>query len=461
MLRRGCFLVCLGLVISIVSAKPSSAYDKLVVHEWGTFTSLQNSGGTPIGGINIDDEPLPSFVHNLNPFILIQPHAVSRYMSKGAPERHPFVTLRLETPVIYFHPPRGKTEPFHVDVDVAMHGGWLTEYYPNAQPEAPGLKEGRFDFGPITGGTVGRLAWHGLTVGTKENGPDTNSNVWLAPRNVEAAPVKAAGGEAERYLFYRGVGNFSAPLSISSDSKQDQLSIRGRFQEVLNPRESAKIGRIWLVHVRRDGSSAFRSIGPVTVTSDTTKVVAQLPASFDDKDFSLGNLANLRDELHAALIKDGLYADEATALVETWSHAYFKSAGLRVFFLVPRAWTDHYLSLSISTPAEIARVMVGRIELVSPEQRETLDRLSRMPISDPQWMSEIRSGEGGNKFFSGHSDFGDLGVRIPDDYQAYLDLGRFRNALVLERQRRQPSDSLAKFINTYDLQSFEIPKSSE
>jgi hypothetical protein len=452
--------ICVGLVIGLLAAATARANDQLVVHEWGTFTSLQSGAGTPIGGINIDDEPLPNFVHNLNPFILIQPHAVSRYLSKGAPERHPFVTLRLETPVIYFHPPRGQTQPFHVDVDVAMRGGWLTEFYPNAQPEAPGLKEGRFDFGPITSGTTGRLAWHGLSVGGSQSGPDTDSHVWLAPRNVEAASIRAAGGEAERYLFYRGVGNFSAPLSISSDLKRDRLNIHGRFEEVLNPHETAKIGRIWLVHVRRDGSSAYRSIGPLTVTGERTKPVAEMPASFTDKEFSLGNLANLRDELHAALAQEGLNADEATALVETWSHAYFKSAGLRAFFLVPRVWTDHYLSLSISAPAEIARVMVGRIELVSPEQRETLDRLSRMSISDPQWMSEIKSTDGANKFFSGHSDFGDLGVRIPDDYQAYLDLGRFRNALVLERQRRQPSDSLAKFINSYELQSFDIPKTT-
>jgi hypothetical protein len=452
----------LGLIVAVgfvAAASQACANDPLVVHEWGTFTSLQNNSGTPIGGINVDDEPLPRFVHNLNPFVLIHPHSVSRYISKGAPERHPFVTLRLETPVIYFHPPKSMTKPFTLDVDVAMKGGWLTEFYPQAQPEAPGLKEGRFDFGPITRQTIGRLGWHGLTVGTAQSGPDTAANVWLAPRSVDAASVKAVGGEAEKYLFYRGVGNFSAPLSVSTNQIHDRLRIQGRFDEVLGPRDTAKIGRVWLVHVRKDGTSAFRSIGPVTVSDDNGQTVAEMPASFGEKEYSLGNLASLCDELHTALVKDGLYSDEATALVETWRGAYFKSAGLRVFFLVPRVWTDHYLPLKISAPAEIARVMVGRIELVSPDQRELLEKLSNMPISNPEWMSNIQSSENGDKFFSGHSDFGDLGVKIPDDYQTYLDLGRFRNALVLEQQRRQPTDSLAKFINSYELQSFDIPKS--
>jgi hypothetical protein len=452
-------LSCAAIVAGIVLSRGSSrANDRLTIHEWGTFTSLQNDSGTPLGGINIDDEPLPGFVHNLNPFVLIQPRAFPRYMSKGAPERHPFVTLRLETPVIYFHPPKRST-PLKIDVDVALHGGWLTEFYPEAKPEAPGLKEGRFDFGPITGDTTGRLSWRDLTVGTSESGPETTSHVWLAPRNVNAASV-TAGGESEKYLFYRGIGNFSAPLSISSDEARDRLDIQARFEQVLNPRETARIGRIWLVHVLADGRSAYRSIGPVTVTGDRHKSVAEMPASFAEKEFSLGNLANLCDELRTALVKEGLYTDEASALVETWRTAYFKSAGLRVFFVVPRVWTDHYLSLSVSKPAEIARVMVGRIELISAEQRALLDRLAKMPASDPQWISKIQNSENRNRFFSGHSDFGDLGVSIPDDYQTYLDLGRFRNALVLERQRREPSDSLAKFIDAYDLQSFDVPKSA-
>ncbi len=458
MSRASRMLFGLAIVLGLsLWANQSRAAGPLVIHEWGTFTALQDRYGSPIGGINVDDEPLPQFVHNLNRFILIPPNAISRYMSKGVPERYPFVSLRLETPVVYFHPPKDMKLPLKLDVDVAMHGGWLTQFYPDAVPEAPGLKQDRFEFGPITNDTVGRLGWHNLTVGTSQSGPETDANVWLAPRSVDAASVQAAsGGEAEKYLFYRGVGNFSAPLSISTDQAHNRLQLHSHFEDVLSGNQTAKIGRLWLVHVRKDGTSAFRSIGPVTAVADHEKVIGEIPASFSEKDFSLGNLASLCDELHAALVKDGLYKDEATALVETWRQAYFKSAGLRVFFLVPRVWTDHRLSFHVSVPAKIERVMVGRIELVSPEQKELLDKLSTMPISSPEWVSEVRQSPNAIKFFSGHSDFGDLGVKIPDDYQVYLDLGRFRNALVLERARRQPSDSLAKFINNYDLQSFDV-----
>jgi hypothetical protein len=58
---------------------------------------------------------------------------------------------------------------------------------------------------------------------------------------------------------------------------------------------------------------------------------------------------------------------------------------------------------------------------------------------------------------SGHSDFGDLGVEIPPDYQMYLALGRFRNALVLAEMRERPTENLRKFVNTYQLRPFAVP----
>ena len=36
------------------------AREELVVHEWGTFTGLQDDDGRELAGINIDDEPLPT-----------------------------------------------------------------------------------------------------------------------------------------------------------------------------------------------------------------------------------------------------------------------------------------------------------------------------------------------------------------------------------------------------------------
>src|SRR6185369_15740077 len=100
-------------------------------------------------------------------------------------------------------------------------------------------------------------------------------------------------------------------------------------------------------------------------------------AAFAESDYANDGVAALRAELRAALVADGLFADEAQALLNTWELSYFKSSGRRVFFLVPRAWTDFYLPLDISLPSDINRVMVGRIELVTPEQREKLMEISR------------------------------------------------------------------------------------
>jgi len=66
------------------------------------------------------------------------------------------------------------------------------------------------------------------------------------------------------------------------------------------------------------------------------------------------------------LAADGLFDDEARALLNTWELSYFKSTGLRVFFLVPRAWTDFYLPLEISQPADVNRVMVGALSWSRP-----------------------------------------------------------------------------------------------
>src|SRR6516225_11366210 len=155
---------------------------KLVVHEWGTFTSLQDEDGKAVGGINTDDEPVPAFVHQLRKHLLIELTDLPPSFFQGAPHCHPDVNLRLETPVVYFYPPQSGPNPLTIDVRVRFRGGWLSEFYPDAVVDAPGLASGTFDFGHLLSEHTGSLTWKNLTIGGQRPGPETSEHVWTSPR---------------------------------------------------------------------------------------------------------------------------------------------------------------------------------------------------------------------------------------------------------------------------------------
>lgn len=453
--------VCLGVLACGVP--PAAAVDRLIVHEWGTFTSLQDEQGRELPGINTDDEPVPEFVHNLNPFLLSKPVLSSlhwQYRQKAAPRVHPFVTMRLETPVIYCYPPAAWPADKSLDITVQFRGGWLTEFYPRAEANAPGLKEGQFNFGELTSETTSSLAWNGVKLGGQPPGPATDSPVWLAPRGVAAANVTAASGESERYLFYRGIGRLHAPLRAVMDRKSGQLALHANFDDVLSTRQSEQIPVLWLVQVRSDRECAVRTINGFSVSSDSSAELAKLSYHFQPNEFQGDSQQRLITEMRAALVADGLYADEANALLATWQKSYFHSPGLRLFYLVPRTWTNHYLPLTVTGDPQVERVMVGRLELISDEQRGLLDRMASAKVSDGKWVLKIPESPARERFFAGRSDCGDLGVPIPADYQTYLDLGRFRNALVAHEESIRPTKSLTAFINNYQLHPFRIPAAS-
>src|SRR6185437_10270793 len=46
-------------------------------------------------------------------------------------------------------------------------------------------------------------------------------------------------------------------------------------------------------------------------------------------------------------------------------------------------------------------------------------------------------------------------IPIPSTYQTYLDLGRFRNALILDEAKHHPSAGLTNFISVYRLAAYE------
>jgi len=227
----------------------------------------------------------------------------------------------------------------------------------------------------------------------------------------------------------------------------------------------SSIGPLWLVDVRQDGKMAMRSIARIALGE---KQPPRIDASFADDQYS-SDLTALRRSLRDALVGDGLYEDEADALLNTWETSYFRRPGLRLFYLVPREWTDSTLPLSIresgqsGAPApEVRRVMVGRVELVTPGQRQKLAQIARGPASNPAWLFDALRTLGGNRqdmyredwfkmLMSGKQTFAGLHVKIPVDYRAYLDLGRFRNALILDENSKRPTPELKAFIQAYAL----------
>jgi hypothetical protein len=401
--------------------------ESMIVHEWGTFTSLQDESGNAIGGINADDEPVPPFVHTLGDRGLIvnaraDRDIMSMMFAKGIPASHPDVTMRLETPVIYFHLPKD-AKPMTADVAVTFRGGWLTQFYPWATADVDGKRLDRWGYklriGRIVSGTESTLAWDKLSIGTAGEVPKTDAKVWLAPRAVPAAAnvtiptqpmipatkdasaVAAVKPESERFLFYRGVGHLDSPLRVRREG--------GTLHIDPGPVD----GPAWFVDIRADGKSAFRPI-------DLNEKRPSTPATFAEADYQ-PNTKALRAAMHGSLVSDGLYSDEAEAMLNTWEESYFKNAGTRVFFLVPRKWTDAVLPLTVKTegeavaPEKMVRTMVGRVELVTPQHRELLKFVANPP-----------------------GKYAQLG--------AYRDLGRFRDALVISENLRKPTTPLAKLM---------------
>ena len=105
----------------------------LVVHEWGTITTIHDAAGKPAGGLNSIDaaDVLPDFVHRYEPESTRFDPKLALAKVPLVPGR-PDVTMRLETPVIYFHPPPGAKYEQPFDITVRFRGGVLNEFYPDA-----------------------------------------------------------------------------------------------------------------------------------------------------------------------------------------------------------------------------------------------------------------------------------------------------------------------------------------
>ena len=359
------FLVVVLIAMHVRLFAGSATDPGLIAHEWGTFTSVQGADGVQLQWNPLVTSELPKFVYDRgrptgNPALA----RYSAYAGKGA-----LVALqRMETPVIYFYSAKEQK----VDVSVQFPQGVVTEWFPQVAKYDPRL-----------------MRWDGITVLPNEANPglanllpmDTSASHYFAARETDADFLrsgsntvrKGAKTEHEKFLFYRGVGHFKAPLQATLGPTDDIVILKNAGLETLSD--------LYVLYVHH-GQSKFLYVDKLAAGAERT---VNLLLQNGQRDLSTVR-TGLAKQMASSLARHGLFAREASAMVKTWDDSWFGEEGLRVLYTLPRQWTDRTLPLQISpAPSQIVRVMVGRAEMITPSMEwDLMKQITRYGDQDSQ-----------------------------------------------------------------------------
>jgi len=369
-----------NLPSSHAAIQESQAGD-LTAHEWGTFTSIAGPDGRAMDWLPLTGTTdLPSFVEHFRDVNF-----------KGGLRG----TVRMETPVLYFYSSRETS----VAVDVSFSRGLITEWYPHADSINSSLNPRLLSL--YAQKAPGSISWNSVHIDphAAADFPSGNSdNPYYAARQTSSCPLElstANGPQHEKFLFYRGVAALPPPLSatISSDGTvflQNDLPADGiprgselhlqhlasattGLQPLRNPlpnsspdippssgeNTSNEIPKVILFE--RSGTKfGYRILGPLRDLASLSQ------PSLD------GSLDSLSSALEGFLISQGLFPDEAHAMIETWKSSWFEE-GSRLIYIVPRPFVDSVLPLHVNpAPANTVRVYVGRLELITPATQQAV-----------------------------------------------------------------------------------------
>jgi hypothetical protein len=343
-------LLAAGACALTAAGGEDKAKDTFVVHEWGTFLSVQGSDGGTLGGMVDSEEALPPFVRE-------------RDLDGWS---RAYLTQKMETPVTYFYTDRPRKVQFRVE----MPRGLLTHWFPSVQAFGP-KKDARAN--PADGSF---LDWGEIEVvpdkpPAKPATPGAPAlptlykvkadSTWKFVRETDSALVKFNFDDqdrVEKFLFYRGVGAFELPLEVRSAGPDGDLRL------LLRNRGDQPIRGLFAVRVEKDGIR-YGTLGDLAERDDRE---VDAGAALGERRSFRDGVPAAKDAVAEALVKAGLYPKEARAMVNNWEKSYFRTEGLRLLSVVPRPLVDEVIPLKIKpAPDDLVRVMVGRVEVLTPD----------------------------------------------------------------------------------------------
>jgi hypothetical protein len=358
------FLALILTLLDFSSSEKAQAKPKpsdLIVHEWGTFTSIAGKNGVAIDWRPLEEKSdLPTFVYK-------ETGDDGFRETYGVRGKGVLARVRMETPVIYFY----TEKEMEVNVSVSFEKGKITEWYPQASYI-------NSEFAP---GKTGQTFGNGINWGTIKLLPNEKQDFlreasyshYYPARETDAVPIQVCNAdktriEKEKFLFYRGIGNFDLPLQVKlNDGK---LTLADTFQDGI---------KNLIVFENRGGRIGFRF-----VESLSKETIVERPETNK-------SLETVLIELEKILVNEGLYEKEARAMIKTWRDSWFEE-GLRVFYVLPRRMTDKILPLRVfPEPKETIRVMVGRAEVITQElEKDVRNKVGLLKSTSAKVREEAR-----------------------------------------------------------------------
>src|SRR5262245_7753770 len=300
-------LLTAAVALVLTSAAAQAATPPLVVHEWGTFTSVQGHDGKQVWWLPHLKTDLPSFVYARS----VENGGVKGVKLLRGKDSQSAI-LRMETPVIYFYSDTGRA----VDVRVRLPKGEITEWYPQATRIGPSFRpDGQG--APLEDSLI---EWRGVTILPRDaaevsagklirtkDGPKADH--YYSARATDAnllrvnSPHARDGVEYERDLFYRGLAEFPGPLTATVDSNEAQLTLVTEGPEALKT--------LFVVSIHK-GLMRYQKVETVTTDKSTDVSLDAVPFAPLD-----ATRAQLMEDMVKALMSQGLYEKEARAMVDT------------------------------------------------------------------------------------------------------------------------------------------------
>ncbi len=370
------WVVALASVATAAASDQNKSGKPFVVHEWGTFLSVQGSDGVSLGGMVDSDEVLPGFVESIGP----------------ASYQRAMMFTKMETPVTYFYSDQPRTVQVHID----MPRGLLTHWYPlvrRYEPRPNGQQ-------PMQ--QKGFIEWMNVELlpnvsGERLLSPVSDNQSWRFARETDSTLLKtltyslAKDGKKlekrdqyEKFLFYRGLGTFQMPLSVRSHQDQSGLTLQVK-NEAAQPLTGMIAIQIENQRIRFGRTNNLPGHG-----SDELAVSKALgkPMPLDQ------GVPLVKQAVARSLVESGLYEKEATAMVNTWEKSYFRTEGLRLLYILPREEVDAFIPIRIQpSPEQLVRVMLGRVEVLTPEREREIEKfISQLGANDFRVRQEASNG---------------------------------------------------------------------